>query len=222
MAKLRLKIALLSYLLCLFLSVRTNTMAAPLFTSTLFSVRPQSVQIGYNSGFSINVTNLQNRSIWVFCIAQDNISRVDAPVFLTMNPNQTYIYQFISPNETLSTTTSYNSTSALENATYANLYTIYFSAVDSQGTQFQTSQVSIQITTVQSLQYLLQQIVLQNALLQSEVTDLQNKASSNNPLIAVAVGCNLFWPCVFLYVRYGKKRTESQAQIHPEPEVPSS
>lgn len=181
----------------------------PLFANNLFTATPASISISYNTPFTINVTNLQNDSLWIFCLAQENISRVDAPTFYTLDANQTYEYQFISPNMTAvngSDTSGYGY--GYGNAT-ATAYEIYFGAVNAQATSFQTSIIVLQMTTVSSLNALLQQLLVQNAQLNYEINTLIAKASYNNILIIATVASWIVWPCVILYMRLSVRRKSS-------------
>jgi hypothetical protein len=199
----RLKIAVSLLIVLSFFLLRPVDATQPLFSNNLFSATPRSISISFNTPFSINVTNLQNNTLWIFCLAQENISRVDAPSFYTMMPNETYIYQFISPNMTAvnaSVTTGYGNTT---------VYEIYFGAVNAEATSFQTTIINLQMTTVESLNVLIQQLLYQNGQLQAQVTMLLEKAGNNNILIIGMVIPWILFPSVILYMRLsGRKKSE--------------
>jgi hypothetical protein len=169
----------------------------------MISVVPEHLSIPFKSEFSINLTNLRNESIWVFCLAQQNITRVDAPVFKTLLPNTSYTYRFISPD--------INTTTQIPAGAFSEVYSIYFGAVDSQATAFQTLEVVLDITTVEWINLRLQELTTQNAELLRQIQMLLDRASYNNILIIAVVASNVFWVAIVISLRFYRKPPQPQA-----------
>lgn len=200
----KLSIILFSLFLLVALTCLYPVRAQP-YVNDMISVEPQHISIPWKTNFTITVTNLRNESIWIFCLAQANLSRVDAPVFKTLMANESYNYKFLSPevNQTL-----FNETS---------VYSIFFGAVDSQATSFQTVEVVIDITTVEWINLRLEELTLQNAELLREVRNLMDRASFNNYLVIGIVISNIFWVAVILALRLYVKKPPLAVEKTPQP-----
>jgi len=185
-------------------------------------VNPSVVQVPYNTAFSVNVTNMmQNESIWVFCLADANISRVDAPIFMTINASQSYLYRFVSPQAPSEDTSSLDSAAsnyADTNLTSASTFSMYFGAVNAAATQVQTAQVTLQMTSVETLTYQLTVLILQNQQLEEQMLGLEGKANNNNLLIVACVASNVFWGCLLVAMRMQKPKNNLVKENMPEEE----
>lgn len=206
--KMNVKTSIILLLISL-LPLSTCTVRAQPYVNDMISVEPEHLSIPFKSEFSINVTNLRNDSVWVFCLAQANITRVDAPVFKTLLPNSSYIYRFISPDV---------NASEIPAGAFSAVYSIFFGAVDSQATAFQTIEVVLDITTVEWINLRLQELTIQNGELLRQLQILMDRASYNNTLIIITVASNVFWVAIVLSLKFYKKQPP-QAVASPQQET---
>lgn len=181
-----------------------------LFVDNLIEINPLDISISYNTDFSLNVTNLLDEPVWVFCLADANITRVDAPVFLTINATESYLFKFTSPQQP--TNFDYNTS-----LTYSPTYSVYFGAVDSSATSFQTNQIILTMTSFDSLTLQISQLYTQNQQLMKEILKLTDRASMNNVLIILTVVSNIFWLCVLVAMKLSKPRNAPDNSEIPSP-----
>lgn len=193
----KISIILLLAALLLYATLSALPVNAQPFVNDMITVVPEHISIPFKSEFGINVTNLRNESIWVFCLAQANITRIDAPVFKTLLPNASYMYRFLSPDV---------NTSQIPAGAFSQVYSIYFGAVDSQATAFQTMEVILDITTVEWINLRLQELTIQNAELLRQIQMLLDRASYNNILVIAVVVSNVFWVAIVVSLRFYKKQ----------------
>jgi hypothetical protein len=181
---------------------------AQMFTQNLFMISNSDVNVSYGESFSVTVTNLLNESIWLFCLSDRNITRVDAPVFLTINATESYTFRFISPPK--GNESEYNEETGEETPVNGQTtYSVYFGGVDNSASSFQTSQVLLTMTSVQSLNYQISQLLIQNRQLMKQMLALQDKAGMNNGLVIVAVVSNVFWLCVIIGIKFYKPQRQN-------------
>jgi hypothetical protein len=191
-------------------SMSSSQVSAQPFVFDMFMVTPLSVTVPFDTAFQVNITNLRNESIWVFCLAQQNISRIDAPVFMTLAANSSYLYSFKSPP-------------AVINQTELNtIYSVYFGAVDESATSFQTAEVVLDMTTVDTLNVRLLELIDQNQQLMQQMMILQQKADSNNFFIVLTVATNIFWVCLILFIRMNTGKGKNVLAVtEPKQEPPA-
>lgn len=200
------KLSTVLFSLLVALTLASHPIQAQPYVNDMISVEPQHFSLPWKTNFTIIVTNLRNESVWIFCLAQANITRLDAPIFKTLAANASYEYKFLSPevNQTL-----FNQTS---------VYSIFFGAVDSQATSFQTVEVVIDITTVEWINLRLQELTIQNAKLLRKIEELIDRASFNNVLVIGVVFSNVFWVAVILGLRlHVRKPSPLAVENSPQP-----
>lgn len=212
----RITLILLAMILCnIIFATQAVSTKGQLFVDTMIMVNPIDISVSYDTEFAITVTNmLTDQSIWVFCLCDANITRVDAPVFLTIESNDSYVFRFISPPRPPEDYEYYDlNNTALTSFTPS--YSVYFGAVDYAATSFQTAQVLLSMTSVASLTYQISQLYVQNQQLMKEVLKLQDRAGMNNLLVIVAVATNVFWVTVIFAMKL-RQRPKSDEEI-PKP-----
>jgi hypothetical protein len=202
----KMKISIILLLVASLLLLSALPVNAQPFVNDMISVVPEHLAIPFKSEFSINVTNLRNGSIWVFCLAQANITRINAPVFKTLLPNASYLYRFLSPDI---------NASEIPTGAFSEVYSIFFGAVDSQATAFQTMEVVLDITTVEWINLRLQELTIQNAELLRQIQMVLDRASYNNILVIAVVVSNVFWVAIVVSLKVYSRKPQAVAQETP-------
>ena len=176
----------------IFLSSTVTVSAQIPKSADLISIFPTSVWVGPDELFRIQIRNVWNKPVTVFCFSGPNITRVNATFLVMLRPDDTVTYSFRTP----------------KGKSEPN-YMIVFVATDPEYRFFQWGQVWVKMFSRQELILSMQTLQRQNELLTMELDEFTRKASYNNMLSIALVGSNVFWGLFVLLLPRLKRKPSS-------------